>query len=328
MTIISLGDAYGGLLTGDSVASWTYTYTGASNVTLRSQDEILSQLRTLLADSSSDRWTDAQVYGALNLALSQWEGRVLVPFAHEIDGGWVGGTYEYLLANFIEGPITPQQKYNPDDWYYPTGASAAQLNWTDVLEFSIEPTAYGGRALRFDFPPYPNAGRVLWWGHNGPVPTTAPVLSATIVGDDDTLTLTSKPRIGRSGYIKIGAEWLIYFGYTEDETTLTLNNLARGVDNTSAASHLAGASVSWGVAMDDSSLLRQLLDQTRAHLMEMWLSNPSSRETAHYEKQMVFYQQRADAFWRRYVSSRPTRFKLTRMGVGPTQSARNWYTRR
>ena len=77
--------------------------------------------------------------------------------------------------------------------------------------------------------------------------------------------------------------------------------------------------VTWGVAMDDEGLLRQVLDQARAHLMEMWLSNPSSRETAHYEKQMVFYQGRADAFWRKYVSKRPTRFTLSRMGVGPMQ---------
>jgi hypothetical protein len=115
-----------------------------------------------------------------------------------------------------------------------------------------------------------------------------------------------------------------YAGVTEGASTLTLTNLVRGVNGTTAASHTAPATVYWGIAMDDNGLWRQLLDQARAHLMEYWLSNPSSREVGHYEKQMVFFQQRADAFWRRYTSGRQTKFRLSRRGIGPMQRGK-WY---
>lgn len=274
-------------------------------------------------DSSNERWSDANIYAAANLALSQWQGRVFVPYVYTIAGGWVAGTHEYDLPDFIDGPITPQQKHYINDWYRFTGVSDNALTWTDVLEHTVEATATGGQRLRFSYQPYEDEGRVLWWGYNGPLPTALPVTDASIDADDTSVTLTTKPVIGRSGYIKIDSEWMQYAGVTEGATTLTLTNLVRGVLGTTAASHSPGSSVTWGVAMDDNGLLRQLIDQTRAHLMEMWLSNPSSREVAHYEKQMVFYQQRADAFWRRYVSSRPTRFRLSRMALGDVH--RPWW---
>lgn len=309
-------DAYGALLTAEEVdALWTFT--GGSNVVLRSQSEILSQLETLLMDTSNDRWTDAHIYNALNLALVQWQGRVMIPFAHEISGGWVAGTFEYELPSWMEGPLTPQQKRYTDDWYFVSGASANGLTWTDILEFTIEPTSSGGRKIRFGYQPYEDAGRVLWWGYNGTLPTALPVTSATIDADDDELILTTKPTIGRSGYIKIDAEWLAYFGYEEGSTTLTLTNVARGVNHTSAASHSVGATVTWGIAMDDVGLTAQLINQARVYLMQMWLSNPSSREVGHYERQMPYYQQQADMFWRRYTPKRDTKFRLTRTGLGP-----------
>ena len=287
------------------------------SIILRSQTEILSQLETLLADTANDRWTHANIYAAMNMALDQWRGRVQVPMLYTISGGYVGGTHEYSLPDYIDGPITPQQKHYINDWYRFTGLSDDSLIWTDILEYTIEQTASGGRMIRFNYQPYEDAGRVLWWGHQGPVPTALPVTSATIDSDDTSVTLTTKPTIGKAGYIKIDSEWMQYSGVTEAASTLTLTNLLRAQNGTAAASHTGGATVTWGVAMDDPGLLRQLSDQARTHLMEMWLSNPSSRETAHYEKQMVFYQQRADAYWRRYTSGRPTKFNLSWRGVGP-----------
>jgi hypothetical protein len=167
----------------------------------------------------------------------------------------------------------------------------------------------------------------MWWGSNGPVPTVVPVLSAGISDTDTSLTLTTKPTVGRVGYVKVEAEWMQYAGYTEEATTLTLTNLVRGVAGSAAASHSGGVAVGWGVAMDKGGLSTQLLDQARAHLMEFWLSNPSSREVAHYEKQMVFYQNRADTFWRKYVPSRAPKLKLSRASLGPMDNGRWWYER-
>lgn len=293
-----------------SGAGATWTYSGGSNVVLRSQSEILAQLETLLMDTSNDRWTDAHIYNALNLAIAQWQGRVLIPFAHEISGGWVAGTFEYELPSWMEGALTPQQKKYTDD-------SANSLTWTDILEFTVEPTATGGRVMRFSYQPYEDAGRVLWWGYNGTLPTTLPVTSGALDTDDTSITLSTKPTVGRSGYVKVDGEWMAYFGVTESASTITLTNVARGVNHTSAASHSVGATVTWGIAMDDVGLTAQLINQARVYLMQMWLSNPSSREVGHYERQMPYYQQQADMFWRRYTPKRDTKFRLTRTGLGP-----------
>jgi hypothetical protein len=68
--------------------------------------------------------------------------------------------------------------------------------------------------------------------------------------------------------------------------------------------------------MDKPALLNALYDGARVYLMQIWLSNPSSRETAQYEKQLVLYQDSLEKFWRGYVSSRPIRMRLSRQAIG------------
>ena len=68
--------------------------------------------------------------------------------------------------------------------------------------------------------------------------------------------------------------------------------------------------------MDTGALEGQLIDATRGYLMEHNLMNGNTQEAEHYEKQMLFYQQKADRFWRGYVPQRSPKFKLTRMGMG------------
>jgi lysophospholipase L1-like esterase len=280
---------------------------------LRTQTEILSQLESLTFDTSNERWTEARFYEAVNMALMDWEGRVRIPYLYSLSSGWVDGTYEYTLPAYIDaGTIQPQGRSMR---YSLLLTDLDGGTWTDIQGFDVDPNSSGGQTLRLHYLTNSQA-RVLWWGSNGAVPTTAAVLQVSLSASTSHLTLTTKPTVGQSGYIKINGEWMQYSGTVEGPTTLTLLNLVRGMAGSTATSHATASTVAWGIAFDRGGLWGQLLDQTRAHLMEFWLSNPASREVGQYEKQMVFFQQRADAFWRKYTSARAPRIRLSRMGMG------------
>ena len=70
-------------------------------------------------------------------------------------------------------------------------------------------------------------------------PTTA-VLSATINATDTTISVANIQELASTGYIQIGTE-VIYYANTSGNTLI---NVARGQNNTTAASHTAGAAIS------------------------------------------------------------------------------------
>lgn len=279
---------------------------------LRSQSEIQSELEGFVDDTSNERWTDAQYVRAMNMALSTWQGRVMVPYLYSLANGWIIDTYEFALPDYIDGPVDPQI-LRTLDWYDNITVTADLSTWVDMEGYSLEVNGTGGQTLRLHWPPYASDGRIKWWGFNGPVPAVTPVTSAELSASATSLTLTTKPTVGRSGYIKIDAEWMQYAGVTEAATTLTLTNLVRGVQGTTAAVHTIGASVGWGVAMDRGELLNQLYDQCRGYLWEMKLQNPGSAQADHIAGLARFYGDRSNMFWKRYVAQRPPKFRLQRM---------------
>lgn len=288
------------------------------------QSTLLTNIRTLLKEASAERWTDAEIYQAMNMALTSWQGRVRTPHIYTIVGGWVAGTYSYTLPTYIDTrTIQPQARY-PRYSYIDVNIEDREETWNDIVAFDVEPvSSSGAMALRLHYsnPTYAvdgasNEGRVIHWAEPGPVPTTLPTLSAGIDADDTSLVLASKPTVGRAGYVKVNSEWIGYTGFTEGSSTLTLNNLVRGLNETTAASHISSDTVTWGVGVDTPSLLNTLYDGTRMYLMDIYLSNPSSRETAQYEKQLVLFQDRLDRFWKGYRPSRPVRIRLSRQAMG------------
>jgi len=58
-----------------------------------------------------------------------------------------------------------------------------------------------------------------------------------------------------------------------------------------------------------------LYDQMRAYLHELFLTNASQQERSMHERQVSFYQQRADNYWKRYTIGYNPRMKLTRNGT-------------
>lgn len=282
---------------------------------LKSQSDI-STLASNLLDTASGRWTAAQYYQAINMALTGWDRRVRVPYVYSMPSGWDNSTYSYSLPSYIDGPIQPQGLFYTGDYPYAINISAENSTWRDMQAYDVEPNTSGGQTLRFHYYPYSLDGRIIWWGFNGPVPTTVAALSSGITSSDTSLTISSTPLVGRSGFVKIGGEWMQYAGVTNGTSTLTLTNLIRGLNGTTAASHNSSDSVYWGVAMDTENLTGQLVDATLSFLHQMKLINQNTAEAEHYEKGMLFYGQRATQFWRGYVPSRKPVIKLARQGIG------------
>jgi hypothetical protein len=288
---------------------------------LYTQTELLASIRTLLMESTADRWTDSNIYAAMSMALQSWQGRVRTPYTYTVPGGWIAGTYDYTLPSYIESKtIQPQAKRLLYD-YLESGEG--DETWFDINAYEIEPSDSGAMVLRlhygqsrYDVVGASTEGRIIHWAAPGSVPTTPPTLSAGIDADDTSLTIASKPSIGRVGYTKIDDEWVGYAGYTEGDTTFTLTNLQRGLNGTTAASHSLGASAIWGVAVETDALVNQLISQTMYTLMKMYLMNPSSYEAGQYEKLLGLMEREVDKFWRGWRPSRPMRMRLSRMAIG------------
>jgi hypothetical protein len=283
---------------------------------LKSQADILADIQVLMRDPTPTRWTAIETYYALNMALDVWWDRVMIEDVYTVTGGWVSGTYEYTLPSYITEPVRPQVKRSRpvypdiqiDDTYTTT--------WIDLPGYQVIPDGSGGLELKLLIIPYNLDGQILWWTENGHVPTTLATVSTQIEAVDTSAVIVGELDVGESGWVKIGAEWIRYRGLTRAAATTTLNNLTRGVNGTTAAQHLAAANVEWGVAADTPSLWRQLYDQIMVHQHEYYLTDASAKERGHHERQISFYQKRADAYWESYVPSFSPKLVLTVRGIG------------
>lgn len=283
---------------------------------LRDQATILDDIKARVRDTGNARWNDSEIYRALNDALGTWHGRVSIPQIYTFASGFTSGTNEYALPSYVDTrTIVPQMKRTvPFQWW---GAVAVDdsLTWTDVPGWTVEPNGTGGNTLRFDIPPYSTEGRVLWWGHNQPLPTNISTLSAQLTQAATSATLTDAMDCGDFGYVKVEGEWIQFSSVTVSSTT-TLSNLVRGVAGGSAdATHDAGEDVYFGVAMPRLDLYRILIDQTIIYLNELYLTDAAARETQIHQQLISFHQGRIDKFWRTWIPQRRARLVLDRRFV-------------
>lgn len=296
---------------------------------LRTQVELLQDMRRRMRDPDGARWPDYEVYTGINDTLLTWQNRVTIPHLYTVSGGWVAGTVEYTLPAYMRGHIDPQVKRYSS--YYPnvSGIGLEAETWVDVQAFTVEPDGSGGQKLRFEFAPSTDDGRIIWWSHNGPVPLTAPALNAQIDSDDTSLVLSSAVTdIDQAGYIKIDSEWLHYAGVTYGASTTTLSNLLRGVNSTTAATHDSSTAVYWGIGCHRSDLYGQLYNATRSFLHALFLTDAADAERTHHERQAMYYADVARGFWRSYVPNRKPKLRLGREAVGTLdESGYQYYAR-
>lgn len=294
----------------------------------RTQSELNTFILAAANDASAARWTAAQVYSGINNALQEWDRKVIVPYLYTISGGFLSTTFEYTLPDYIDGRVTVQgqriELLNP-------GNASSDTVWQDFPAWRIYPNSTGGRTLRLDYRPSDVDARIIWHGRNGPIPISAtlPVTNGALSSSSTSLTLTTKPVIARSGYIKVTystteAEWMQYAGYTEAATTITLTNLVRGLFGTTAASKTSGATVEWGTAVHRLDLYQQLKNQVLTYLHLQYLTKASPVELSHHEKQASYYADMVERFWRRYAPPIQGRLRLRRGAVGPGVSTTQW----
>lgn len=278
-------------------------------VVLRSQSDIKTAVRAVLRDTGSARWTDAEVYLALNMALSQWQRRVSVPMLYSLPDGLDAGVNEYAIPAYIRPPFRPQ--------YLALGADGVRIDdlesydWVDVRDWEADPDSTDGWTLRIRSPVASTEARIIWYAQNGPVPTTIPAIPAAgdITATSTSVAANAALDVGDAGWVLCGSEWMQYAGLTRGASSTTLGNLVRGVNDTTAAVHAAAATLTWGVAAPSGDLFQQLYDQTAMYLHQMFLGQASPNERDLHERMISYFKGNAEMFWRRYVPARSPRFR-------------------
>jgi hypothetical protein len=265
---------------------------------LRTQAELLTEVKVLTRLGSTGRWSDAEYYNALNQVLYTWANHVKLPFIYTITGGWLAHDFDYALPSYVRPPIFPQllRSVPHDDWVI----DSLTNTWQDVQGWELEPDGSGGQVLRLFAPPRVQDARVLFYAPNSRVPLTLPVTSGSTAADATTVLLSTVVDIDDVGFVKIDSEYMSYAGVTRGTATTTLLNVVHALKGSTAAIHNTGAAVTWCVGMDTLALQSLLFAQWRAVLHEFYIQDGGTHETERHEKAMGYYGQMAVNFWPTY----------------------------
>lgn len=271
---------------------------------LRSQVDLLAEIKVAVRDPSDTRWTVAEKYAALNQVLMTWADKVMLPHRYTIPGGWVAGTQDYALPSYMRPPFYPELlRHVPYDNYITESLTA---NWQDVPGWEVVPNGSGGQVIRLYSPPRTVEGRVGFYAPNSRVPTTIPITGGPFnsVATNVVVTATGLD-IDDVGYIKCENEWISYAGVTRTGANSNLlTNLVRGLYGTTADTHAGGSNVAWGVAIDDMRLHKLLLDMWRSVLHSYYIQDGGVHEKGMHQQAMGYYDQLAMNFWPTYRPKR------------------------
>lgn len=260
---------------------------------LKTQAELLADIETRLRDTGNARWTDTEIYSAINDTLRTWDGRVSAPMIYVSSTDWPTSNYGVTLPDWIDERRLVMQ-IETDNGYE---------DWQDSAGWTVAPNEDGTRRVQLAFIPSEDY-RILFWSANGQVPTTIPTLSAGITATDTSLTVNAAlPQLSPVGWLKVDSEYLCYAGYDLGSATTTLTNLTRAQNNSTAAIHALAASVYWCVATTQPSVWNQMYDQARAFLHELALQNAASADADRHERMTTFYSTKAMEFWKGWAPS-------------------------
>jgi len=233
---------------------------------------------------TGDRYEDSHIYRAISDTIAEWGSRVTVPYLYTLSDGFTSNDFDYTLPDWVRPPIEVEwQETLPGLLPIQSGVDNLATQWVSAPSYSLEPDGLGGSVLRLELSPYTTPSRVLFHAPNGQLPSAPPVLGSSPDDDDTTLSVSGLPEIADVGYIKIDDEWMQYAGVSRSTDTV-LQNLVRGLRGTSAASHTAGVTVYWGVALPEQQLLVPLYDGVQAKLHELYLTDSSIQDkTQHFD---------------------------------------------
>jgi hypothetical protein len=232
---------------------------------LQKQSALCDLLAEQVSDTAHARWPLATKYGALNHAIRNLGNRLRLPYIYELPS-YTGGEPEYSLPAYVQGPFILQF------------ADSGGNYWTDYSAYRVYPGEGGSPILRFEYNPPGGQARIIWWGTNSPIPTTVASLSTAMNEDSTTLTISSAPEVGRAGFVKIGQEWIQYCGALDIYQAMRLNNLVRGVADSTVNEHDSNDNVEWGIAAYNMTAYNQILSEAQAYLHQLYLVRASEQE--------------------------------------------------
>ncbi len=257
---------------------------------VRSQTQLLADLEAQLRDTGNAKWTDEELYRAINRGVRGWDSRVSFPAFYTFTTS--ADVVEYSLPFYMNTPLVIQEQ--------PSNANG----WIDLMAWQMYPSATGS-TIRLRTP-RDGQVRVIYRARNGSVPLLPSTM--TLVSDlpaDHTaytqVNNNNKYGVGRTGFVLIEEEWIRYTGIGTQTADLFLSNLTRGDQDTVAALHTAAKTVTWGVAAPEERLFDQLINQAAAQAHSFMLINSPARETEHHQWAMRWHQQQADEFWATYT---------------------------
>lgn len=272
---------------------------------LRNQLDLLNNVESHMRDTSNYRWSEAEIYGALNDAVRSWNDRVSIPAIYDPGANWPSDVHYIDIPTGIDpATVVTQIRYLPAE-----NSDEVVDTWYDASGWRVEPTDVFGSRIRVNFQPT-SEYRLLYWITNGTMPVVVPNLADELTDTATSVTLVTTAEVGDNGFLLIDNEWIHYRGVERGAATITCQNMTRGLLTSVAATHTADTPVYWCVATVRQDLYNQLLDQARAFLHELTLiaAAPQSRDV--HERMVSYYQARADAFWRRHWPARPARWKV------------------
>lgn len=286
---------------------------------------MVNEVKDYLNDSTPTLATAAQYLSRVQMAVSLWGRRVVVPHYYAFDMG--SGDLEYALPAYIRRPfrvLVRQPMRN-----FPIAAEDADDDstyyWDEFAAYDVHSDGAGGYTLHLHAYPGSDSARIEWFAENGGFPTT-PTISTTISSSDTLVIIasTSYHQVNDAGYFKCQSEWHAYAGLTsKGSSTFVAGNLIRGVYGTTAASHTSTTAVEWGIGVDDQRLWQQLYDRVASMVHLLNMNKSTGEDSNRHEKLFVAYRDMADNFWRRegYTTQASPRFipKRKSMGIFPWQ---------
>jgi hypothetical protein len=292
---------------------------------LKTASEVRDEVEDYLNDSGNTLATAAQYLSRVQMAVSAWGRRVVVPHYYAFDMG--SGTYEYALPSYIRRPFRVLVRQPIRD--FPIAADDADdesnYYWDEWNAYDVHSDGAGGYTLHLHSYPGADSARIEWFAENGGFPTT-PTVSTTITSASTSLIVASSDYhlTNSAGYFKCEDEWSAYAGQTtKTSSVFTATNLIRGVYGTTAASHTSTTAISWGIGVDDQRLWQQLYDKVASMVHLLNMNKSTGEDSNRHEKLFVAYRDMADNFWRKegYTTQSSPRFvpKRRSMGIFPWQ---------
>ena len=310
------GGETGGGTTPPVIDLYTYPLNTAFVRVVRPVKDVISRVRVSMRDEDNQRWSDAEMYNAINRSLDTWANRVYMQCVYDlpIDLNW--SQIEYQIPYYIREPMILQRKI--ERWYW-TG-TAQDERWSDVQGAYVIPDGKGGQQIYVDVDTswlQQEDARIIWHAEVGHVPPFDVFLATELGAEDSTLTISNTiiDTIGDVGYVIIDQELIQYSGVTETPTTTTLHGLLRACNNTARVTHASGVEVQWGIPYVDNALYNVLQTQVRSYLQYYYMTDSSAKETEHYQWTMRWEQQNADDFWKTWLPNRKPQISLSRQAI-------------